>query len=384
MKWADNGFIPWGTSIGGADHYKSCKAYQCVSASAFRSQAKKIARIALEQITNDEIKRNEAIKGGLVLSPEELERYTVNEKDDAKKKESQIEEKIGNDTRVNEKKRKDDAKKKESQIEEKSDTVVNPIGPESDLPIDSFNRNPWVRFQPRVNARPDNNFQDDDESEDENYTASDEDDNSSDDDLSPEDYQAIKLGELQNSHEPFLTEYPSGDKLLAIFPLDGNVADMDANRFEFIQDNTLIRRWGKIPKERENCVALIGLGAEKPSRLGFSDPDLMVVDAEIKKRLKANNYKRDKNGDIWEIRATLQLPFKCEPQFYSRNGKSIKSFRMRSNGRGFSWGFFWLLAWKPEKAKPKKLIGGKLVTTILEDESSTYTEKTYKSKFASK
>lgn len=367
LNWSVTGRIPWGNAIGGADHYKSRAAYRCVSASAFRSQAKKIARIALEQITADEITRTEALNAGLQLQA--LEKSTANGK-----------------------KKKDDAKKKESQIEERRDTDLNTTPLERSLPIDSFNRNPWVRFPPGANAQPDDNVhddvsvpddvQDDDESEDENYTISAEDD--SDDSLSSEEFQAIKLGELQNSRAPFLTEYPSGDKLLAIFPLDGNVSDIDANHFEFIQDNTSIRRWGKIPRELQSCVALIGLGPEKPSKLGFSDPDLMVVDAEIQKRLKANNYKRDKNEDIWEIRATLQLPFKCEPQFYTRNGKAVKSFRMQSNGRGFSWAFFWLLAWKPEKAKPKKLIGGKLVTIMSKEESSIYTEKTYKSKCARK
>ena len=106
---------------------------------------------------------------------------------------------------------------------------------------------------------------------------------------------------------------------------------------------------------------MIGLCTDKPSKMVFSDPDLMVVDAEIKKRLKANNYQRDENGDIWELRATLQLPFQCQPQFYTRDGKALKSFRMRNNG------------------KPQKRIGGKLVTVITEEDSSIYTERTYES-----
>ena len=116
-----------------------------------------------------------------------------------------------------------------------------------------------------------------------------DDDDSTDDSLPEEEYLAIKLGELQNSRDPFVTEYDSGDKLLAIFPLDGNVSDSGSTQFEFIQDNTAIRRWGKIPKERENCVALIGFPTDKPSKLGFTDPDLSVVKAEIKKRLRENN-----------------------------------------------------------------------------------------------
>jgi hypothetical protein len=353
LDWGVTGRIPWGNAIGGADHYKSSKAYQSVSASAFRAQAKKIARMALEQITADDITRTEALNAGLQLPV-------------------------------------DDVRKEESKPEVKRDNDTNTSALDRSFPIDSFNRNPWVRFgqpenvQQQGNVHDDDDVQDVDESDDEDFASSDADESGSDDSLSSEEFEAISLGELQNSRTPFLIEYPTGDKLLVIFPLDGNVSDVDANHFEFIQNNTSICRWGKIPKELENCVALIGLGSEKPSRLGFSDPDLMVVDAEIKKRFKANNYKRDENGDIWEVRATLELPFKCEPQFYTRDGRAIKSFRMRSNGRGFSWGFFWLLPLKPKKSKPKKLIAGKLVTIMSEEESSIYTEKTYKSKCVSK
>lgn len=245
---------------------------------------------------------------------------------------------------------------------------------ERSLPIDSENRNPWIRF----------GNQDDEEelndSDDENYSSSNDDKSCSDDGL--EGFDEISLGELQNSRTPFLAEYPTRDKLLVIFPLDGNISDADSNQFEFIDDNTAIHRWGKVPKERENCVALIGLGTEKSSKMGFTDVDLMVVDAEIQKRLKTNQYERDKNGDIWEIRATLQLPFKCKPQFYSRDGTALKTFRMRSNSRGFAWGYFWLLAWTPPKPKAAKRIGGKLVKVMPKEDSSLYTEKTYNSKRA--
>jgi hypothetical protein len=217
----------------------------------------------------------------------------------------------------------------------------------------------------------------DSDEDDCDYTFSDE-ETASDDDL--EGFDDIEMGELQNSLDPFLSEYPTGNKLLAIFPLDGNVLDADANQFEFTEDNTAIQRWGKVPKERESCVALIGLGTKKLSKMGLSEVDLMVVDAEIQKRLKANNYRRDKNGDIWEIRAILKLPFKCIPKLYAKNGKTLTTFRMRSNGRGFSWGYFWLLAWNPPEPKPAKRIGGRLVTTMSKEDSSMYTEKTYESR----
>ncbi len=41
---------------------------------------------------------------------------------------------------------------------------------------------------------------------------------------------------ILNSCEPFLTEYPTRDKVLAIFPLDGNVLGSDGNQFEFASD----------------------------------------------------------------------------------------------------------------------------------------------------
>lgn len=326
LNWKTKGFKPFGRGIGGTNHWKSCTKYMTVSHSAFRKQAQEIAKIAREQLPADE-----------VISDSE---------------------------------------------EEKVETTYHK---------DSEKRNPWVRSKHLLGA------QETDESEldknknapkmdpmthpnakdDESYETI-EDETGSADGL--EGFEEVELGELQNSRAPFFSQYPTGDKLLAIFPLDGNVLDPDANQFEFIQENNTIHRWGKVPKERENCVALIGLGSEKASMVGFSDVDLMVVDAEIQKRLKDNTYKRDKNGDIWEIRATLQLPFKCQTEFYSRDGTVLKTFRVRSNGKGFSWGYFWLLAWNPPKPKPAKRIGGSLVKVMSKEEASVYSEKTYESK----
>jgi hypothetical protein len=225
-------------------------------------------------------------------------------------------------------------------------------------PVDSEIRNPWIKgdnYSKSNNQRLSEQGQCDSDEDDCDYTFSDE-ETASDDDL--EGFDDIEMGELQNSLDPFLSEYPTGNKLLAIFPLDGNVLDADANQFEFTEDNTAIQRWGKVPKERESCVALIGLGTEKVSKIGFSDVDLMVVDAEIQKRLMANNYRRDENGDIWEIRARLQLPFKCHPKLYAKNGNKLTTFRMLSNGRGFSWGYFWLLAWNPPKKNLRSALEG--------------------------
>lgn len=311
-RWRVTGFKPWGNGVGGVNHYNSSHKYKVVSASAFRSQARKIAKFALEQMSQSEVEESF------------------------------------------------DDEANDRNIETEDDT---------NLLVDSERRNPWIRSENIAGG------QDCDDNDDGENSC--KDGNSSIDD-SPQDFRGIKFGEHQNSREPFLSEYPTMEKLLAIFPLDGNVLDTDAIFFEFIQDNTAIQRWGKVPKERESSLSLIGLGTETWSNFG-SDIDVLLVHAEIQRRLKANDYKRDEKGDIWEIRATLQLPFKCNTQFYDKNGKLLKKFRIQSNGRGFSWVFFWLLAWNPPKPKPAKRIGGKLVKIMTKDESSVYTEKTYES-----
>lgn len=319
------GFKPWGKGVGGTNHYNSSEQYKIVSQSEFRSQAQKIADFALKQMSAEDHKRtSETAKIGNEANPNENVHYEN----------------------------------------------------ETGLPIDSENRNPWMtRMESQTNMH---NINEDDDEKDEDYLSS-HDGSSTDDHL--DDFDDIEMGELQNSRAPFLSQYPTQNKLLAIFPLDGDVLDQESTQFEFINDNTAIQRLGKVPKERESCVSLIGNPIkDKPSKFGFTSVDLMVVDAEIQRRLKANNYQRDINGNIWEVRAVLQLPFKCQPQLYDKNGKALKSFRMQTNGKGFSWGFFWLLAWSPPKLRRTKRIGATMVKTISVEESSTWTEATYESK----
>jgi hypothetical protein len=310
LDYKITGKKPWGKGVGGADHYKSREIYvKNASQSAFRTQARKIAQLALVQLElkdfDDKNSQNPDMRDAPVV---QNSNNNANAKNDCEEASSE------------------------------SSSCIS--GSE-------------------------------DENED-NYDSSDDDDLSGFDD--------IELGELQNSREPFFTGYPTADKILAIFPLDGDVLDPDAHQFEFMNDSYAIRRMGKVPKERESCMALIGDGKEKPSKMGFSSVDLVVVDAEIKKRMRLNKYKRDENGAIWEVRATLQLPFKCDPHFRNREGQILKTFRIRSNKFGFTWVYFWLLAWKPPKPTPAKRIGGTLVTVMSNEDSSVFTEKTYDSK----
>ena len=327
-NWRITGFKPWGKGVGGVNHYNSCAKYKVVTASSFRSQAQKIAKIAKAQMPACDCLEDDEI-------------------DDAE---------FGESDNVHSNAEKCPTRESEKQ-------------------------NPLIGINSRIEhdecPPEDEHSQDCNDEDDADYTSSDE-GSVSDDAL--EGFDDIELGELQNSCAPFLSEYPTGDKVLAIFPLDGNVLDETANQFQFIENDTAIRRLGKVPKERLSSVALIGTGTEKESKLGFSDVDLMLIDAEIQKRMKANSCTRDLNGDIWEVRATLQLPYKCKPVFYAKNGKKLSSFLIMKNNHGFAWGYFWLLAWKPSKPKPAKRIGGNFVKTMSKEESSIFTEKTYESK----
>lgn len=312
-NWRKTGFQPWGSNVGSVQHYRSRQVYQVASQSAFRSQAKKIAKIAIEQLPANEIE------------------YA------------------------------------KSQI-----AAPGPV-----FAFDSEGKNAWER-----QLHQDPNEPQDDSSDDEDFLAELEDESVEDLD----EFEEIQIGELQNSRSAILSEYPCGAKLLAVFPLDGNICDHGSNEFEFDDNNTIIKRWSKIPKERLNAVKLIGIGTEKSSAIGFTDVDLVVLDAEIKKRLKQyecrrddkgiREFRRDAEGFLWEVRETLELPFKCRPFFFNKKGQEIDTFRKKSNGKGFAWAFFWLLAWTPPKAKRSKRIKGKMVKVMNPEDASQYTERT--------
>ena len=77
LNWDKTNFKPWGKNVGGANHYNSSAAYRVVSASAFRSQAKKIAWIVFEQLMAKEETRLAATNAGLKLTAEDLEKVIV-------------------------------------------------------------------------------------------------------------------------------------------------------------------------------------------------------------------------------------------------------------------------------------------------------------------
>ena len=315
-NWKTTGFKPWGKAVGNVNHYRSRQMYQEVKHATFQRQAKVIAKIALEQ----------------------LPATKIHDDDDA-----------------------------------------------ASFHIDSEKKNPWVQQtlnnisnnkwgdekDPCQNKVSDNKFFKESEESDADFESCESDDDSED---CLDDFDKIQPAELQNSFSALLSEYPCGSKLLVVFPLDRNVWDVNSNQFEFVDDNTAIVRWSKVPEERLDAKKLIGIGTEA-TQFGFSDADLMILDVEIKKRLKENKCKTDENGDMWEVREKLMLPFQCCEKLFDRKGNELVNFRTRTNGKGFSWAFFWLRAWTP-KPKRSKRIGATMVTTMGKDDSSLYSEKT--------
>ena len=57
-NWRISGFKPWGNNVGSAAHWRSRKMYQVMTQNAFRSQAKRIAKIAREQMPAEDIQND--------------------------------------------------------------------------------------------------------------------------------------------------------------------------------------------------------------------------------------------------------------------------------------------------------------------------------------
>jgi hypothetical protein len=302
-NWRKTGFKPWvKKGLGGSNHWKSRRLYQSVSLNAFRSQAKKIADIAVEQMPAEDIEDGE-------------------EEDD--------------DTEENE----DD----------------------EDFPNDSENRNQWHRTEYA-----------EEESDDEDEDFEGDDSQEEDDDL--EEFEDIAMTELIDSRSTLVIEYPNGKKIGIVFVCDGDVKDLTSNQFEFGSNQKQITRLVRVPKERSKASALIGDAASENGQdddFGFSDADLMVLDGVIQKRLAAGT-KRDDDGEIWEVREKIDLPFPCAKTLYNKKGKRIKKYMVRRNRFGFTWGYFWLLAVREKpRIKAKRISGVKV--SVMED-SSAFTE----------
>ena len=155
---------------------------------------------------------------------------------------------------------------------------INNTKDDENFKVDSENNNLWENNQ-ITQSTDDNSKQGNSDDDDAEFSVSSEEESVDNFDG----FDKFCIGELQNSMSALFTNYPCGTKLLAVFPLDGNILDLDANQFEFVNNNTAIQRWTKVPEERKCPMKLISLGLELCSALGFTNVDLVVLDAEIKK-----------------------------------------------------------------------------------------------------
>ena len=68
----------------------------------------------------------------------------------------------------------------------------------------------------------------------------------------------------------------------------------------------------------------------------------MLLDLAIKKRLEGS--RKDANGDFWEIREIIDLPFQCKSSIFNKYRKEIPTYLLRKNDQGYAWGYFWVVA----------------------------------------
>ena len=59
LDWRTTGFSPW-KHVGSVEHYKSRQIYQVVKKGAFRNNAQKIAKIAIQQLPAEDALENES------------------------------------------------------------------------------------------------------------------------------------------------------------------------------------------------------------------------------------------------------------------------------------------------------------------------------------
>lgn len=174
--------------------------------------------------------------------------------------------------------------------------------------------------------------------------------------------------------------------MLIVTALDGDVEDKTSNRFKLSIDGITITRSRRVPKECSSANFLLKganeeMQPEVVAGFGSNDLDVVVLDSALQKRLKGCN--RDKNGDIWESRDVIDLPFPCMPTMVSKEGKAMKTFKVRKNANGFRWAYFWLVgkhAAKAAGAVENKRFGGTRVFASGADDASLYSYQTVRSK----
>ena len=138
--------------------------------------------------------------------------------------------------------------------------------------------------------------------------------------------------------DTIVASHPNGEMAIIIFELDGDTDD-EACQLQFAKRGRKIKVYSRIPTELTNAASLLGT-TENHSTI--KDADCMLLDLSIKQRLKGS--RKDSNGDYWEIREIIELPFQCKNSIFNKHRKEIPTYLIRKNDQGYAWGYFWVVA----------------------------------------
>jgi hypothetical protein len=150
--------------------------------------------------------------------------------------------------------------------------------------------------------------------------------------------------------------YPDREQILVIFELDGDtdLSQVDHSaKVKFSKCGKIMKRFTTVPEEKFDAIALIGgvgiVDDKKPEK----DEDIANLQAYL------DNMKDDVDVDKigtnhWELREEIHLPFEVEQNLLDKYRKQVTDFFIDTNGKGCTWGYFWLIGLRAKK----KLTGG--------------------------
>jgi hypothetical protein len=124
---------------------------------------------------------------------------------------------------------------------------------------------------------------------------------------------------------------------IVIFELDGDT-DEKACQLQFAKKGRKIKVYSRIPSELTKAESLLGNTTDRSS---VQDADCMLLDLSIKERLQGS--RRDSNGDYWEIREVIDLPYQCKNSIFNKHRREIPTYLLRKNDQGYAWGYFWVV-----------------------------------------
>lgn len=142
---------------------------------------------------------------------------------------------------------------------------------------------------------------------------------------------------VQSLRSTIVAPYPNGERAIVIFELDGDI-DERAFELQFAELGTKIKVYGRVPRELTNAAYLLG---NTDTRNSIQDADCMLIDQVIQRRLTGS--KMDENGNVWELREVINLPFECKMTLFNKHGKEIPTYLLRKNDQGYAWGYFWVV-----------------------------------------